>query len=608
MAAFQAELKSWTANRIGDLTQTRDSDCLEIAECILENEDLADPEALKAWLSPFVTEESAKHKADSFVEALFERKAQIALLQSNPQGAAGGEGAKGKSKEGKGGPKGGRGRDRDEDRGKGKSGKGEKQRVLPTMDMPFLPRREGDKRLMVVDASSGRHNVLTNCLNCGKVITEQEGWGPCLFCGNPLEVGDRRTGIKRGDERGRIEVDGRPAGDDDERYNASFQRAVATKDRLLSYDRDAKRRTKVYDDATDWYSEAANPWLSEKQREEAKAKGQDEERRRREERRKIHATIDIFGRTVIDTSADVEANMKKKDRETFQEWTEGTTKNQRLLKMLEEQRGIGGANAQMSDESQKLYERLRAALHAAGTGKDKGYESLKATKAQDGGMEGRKTRSWNVSGGDRVEDEFSAVTLRDFQGSERPLLPAEESPYGDAEDAGQCLSMHQPWASLLVYGFKRAEGRSWSTDHRGRLWIHATSKAPDPDEVAALEERYRDIYESAGVPIPPLPSKSGGYPTSALLGCVDLEACWTQVEYASVLARNPSMPQEESQSEHVFWCLRPRRLLVPLKMGGDHKIWKLEKSALTPAQRGLQPVRWPVPEEGESNIVSPALA
>ena len=103
--APQAELKSWTANRIGDLTQamlrfqktssfvmvslpllgqTRDSDCLEIAECILENEDLADPEALKAcpvatrcrpparrfhfsrfqaWLSPFVTEGSAKHKA-----------------------------------------------------------------------------------------------------------------------------------------------------------------------------------------------------------------------------------------------------------------------------------------------------------------------------------------------------------------------------------------------------------------------------------------------------------------------------------------------------------------------------------------------------------------
>lgn len=32
---------------------------------------------------------------------------------------------------------------------------------------------------------------------------------------------------------------------EEERYNASFQRAVATKDRLLSYDRDAKRRTKA---------------------------------------------------------------------------------------------------------------------------------------------------------------------------------------------------------------------------------------------------------------------------------------------------------------------------------------------------------------------------
>ncbi|CAE6915106.1 Trip4, partial [Symbiodinium natans] len=481
--AKQAELKSWTADRIGDLIgQTQDSDCSEIAEFILGSDDLNEPDTLKAWLSSFLAEEGAKHKVDSFVEALFERKAHISKGVSGHEVQAQGT-AKGKTKDGKGG-KAGRGRG-EEDRSKGKSGRGERQRELPTMDMPFLPRREGDKRLMVVDASSGRHNVLTNCLNCGKVVVEQEGWGPCLFCGNPLEAGDRRTGIKRGDERGRLDVDGRPD-DDEERYNASFQRAVATKDRLLSYDRDAKRRTKVYDDATDWYSEAANPWLSEKQREEAKAKGQDEERRRREERRKIHATIDIFGRTVIDTSAEVEAELKKKDREVFQDWTEGTTKNQRLLKMLEEQRGIGGANVQMSDESQKLYERLRAALHA--TGRDKSLESLKAARPGDGGTDGRKTRSWNVSGGDRVEDEFSNITLRDFTGSERPLLPAEESPYGDAEDTGQCLSMHQPWASLLVYGFKRAEGRSWSTDHRGRLWIHATSKAADPDDIAALEE------------------------------------------------------------------------------------------------------------------------
>jgi hypothetical protein len=30
-----------------------------------------------------------------------------------------------------------------------------------------------------------------------------------------------------------------------------------------------------------------------------------------------------------------------------------------------------------------------------------------------------------------------------------------------------CLTMHQPWASLLVYGIKRIEGRSWTTPIRG---------------------------------------------------------------------------------------------------------------------------------------------
>ncbi|CAL1153281.1 unnamed protein product [Cladocopium goreaui] len=185
-------------------------------------------------------------------------------------------------------------------------------------------------------------------------------------------------------------------------------------------------------------------------------------------------------------------------------------------------------------------------------------------------------------------------------------IGGRESPYSDADDTGQCLSMHQPWASLLVYGFKRAEGRSLG-DLASRLWIHATSKTPDLMEIQALEERYASIYQAAGVPMPPFPSNSGGYPTSALLGCVDVEACWSQSEYASVLKKNPDMPQEESESDFIFWCLRPRRLLVPLKMGGDHKIWRLEKSSLAPAQRGLQAVRWPKPLDDEKSMASPAI-
>lgn len=45
MSVEEVELKSWTASRIGELTQTRESDCLEIAECILGFDD---PHVLKA--------------------------------------------------------------------------------------------------------------------------------------------------------------------------------------------------------------------------------------------------------------------------------------------------------------------------------------------------------------------------------------------------------------------------------------------------------------------------------------------------------------------------------------------------------------------------------
>merc|ERR1719188_1604090 len=143
------------------------------------------------------------------------------------------------------------------------------------------------------------------------------------------------------------------------------------------------------------------------------------------------------------------------------------------------------------------------------------------------------------------------------------------------------------------------------TDHRGRLWIHAAGKAPDKYEVDTLEQQYISLYEAKGIPMPALPSQGGGYPTSAVLGCVDLEQCWSREEYANVLRTNPDMPQEENSCEYIFWCLRPRRLSVPVKIGEDRNIWRLPQSILPSAQRGLQPVRWPAPADGSGKLILP---
>lgn len=52
------------------------------------------------------------------------------------------------------------------------------------------------------------------------------------------------------------------------------------------------------------------------------------------------------------------------------------------------------------------------------------------------------------------------------------------------------MSMLQPWASLLIEGFKRVEGRHWTTAHRGPLWIHAGATPPTVELVSQIEAQY----------------------------------------------------------------------------------------------------------------------
>lgn len=66
----------------------------------------------------------------------------------------------------------------------------------------------------------------------------------------------------------------------------------------------------------------------------------------------------------------------------------------------------------------------------------------------------------------------------------------------EMKDDGMCLSMHQPWASLLVMGIKKHEGRTWYTPYRGRLWIHAASKQPDECGIKEMESFYKVLYSS----------------------------------------------------------------------------------------------------------------
>ena len=51
------------------------------------------------------------------------------------------------------------------------------------------------------------------------------------------------------------------------------------------------------------------------------------------------------------------------------------------------------------------------------------------------------------------------------------------------------LSVRQPWAWLIVCGYKNIENRTWKTDYRGRLYIHA-SQGFDWTALEWLEQFY----------------------------------------------------------------------------------------------------------------------
>lgn len=53
---------------------------------------------------------------------------------------------------------------------------------------------------------------------------------------------------------------------------------------------------------------------------------------------------------------------------------------------------------------------------------------------------------------------------------------------------GFALSVRQPWASLIIWGLKTVEIRTWSTKYRGPLFIHAAKRADD----AGMRRFYLD--------------------------------------------------------------------------------------------------------------------
>ncbi|GFS03243.1 thyroid hormone receptor interactor 4 [Elysia marginata] len=383
------------------------------------------------------------------------------------------------------------------------------------------------------ECQASKHKLINNCIRCGRVVCEQEGAGPCVFCGNLVctpedqEVLDR--GTKKSEKlRNSLMRGGNRLKSNEDSTKQGAEKALRHRDKLLEFDRNSVRRTQVIDDECDYYATDANRWLSQEDREKLRQREDDLRKARHGSRRNRKITFDFAGRQILDAEEDSARQMYNIEDNVIQQVHYGKSNHQEssapLVNPIYTSPPKYVSDSENEDPSKLMARDL-----------PKGFD----------------LRS---SGGCRIQD-------KELQ---------------EMSDEGMCMSMHQPWASLLVHGIKRHEGRTWYSAHRGRLWIAATVKKPAPEEIAELEHMYKVIYNEPDLQFPK------DYPTGCLLGCVIVEDCLEQDAYRE------KYPDGESASPYVFICSNPQQLLLKFPMKGQHKIYRLEPHVHKAAKKGLR--------------------
>ncbi|RCX22873.1 ASCH domain-containing protein [Fontibacillus phaseoli] len=147
------------------------------------------------------------------------------------------------------------------------------------------------------------------------------------------------------------------------------------------------------------------------------------------------------------------------------------------------------------------------------------------------------------------------------------------------------ITIHQPWATLIALGEKKFETRSWATNYRGELAIHAGKKI---DKKICQTEPFRTILAMYGYHVDNLP-------TGTIVAICRLEACYSVLRTPNekallengtlnTLHRYPIEKQEMAFGDYTdgrfAWELGDvRRLPNPVPAKGRQGFWNWEPSS-----------------------------
>lgn len=132
------------------------------------------------------------------------------------------------------------------------------------------------------------------------------------------------------------------------------------------------------------------------------------------------------------------------------------------------------------------------------------------------------------------------------------------------------LSIRQPWASLIIKGFKDVENRSWRTSIRGEIAIHASASKTEDDwedatitvaaiRAIAFSEAEKWLIETIG--------EFDKLPRGAILGTVEIIDCKRE--------RTSLWHFDENWG---FYLQNPKELKKPIPSKGKLGFWDFDLS------------------------------
>ena len=133
----------------------------------------------------------------------------------------------------------------------------------------------------------------------------------------------------------------------------------------------------------------------------------------------------------------------------------------------------------------------------------------------------------------------------------------------------KCLSVHQPWATLIVHGFTSCEVRTWQTGHRGPLAIHASRKIEEDEVALCRRPQIRQLLENVGY------GSAFELPRGGVLGVVELIDCQA-LGQADTREREDALCECDHRTGRFIWRLaRPRTLSSPLPVSATRGIFEV---------------------------------